>query len=61
TARIYDNSAMRSVAAPAAQAASRIEAEGISNTERKAYRAENSQTVNQQGSWLSSPSSSGSR
>ena len=46
----YNNSAVQSVAAPAAVEADRLEREGLGVAERKAYRAESAQTVNQQRS-----------
>lgn len=48
TADLYSNRAMARAAAPAAAAASKIEAEGISNAERKFFRAENMQIRQQQ-------------
>jgi Ca-activated chloride channel family protein len=47
---MYHNSAVQSVAAPAAAEADRLERDGLGNTERKAYRAESAQTKNQQSS-----------
>ncbi len=49
-ARRFDNDDVAKIAAPAAAEAERVEADGLSNTARKAYRAENAQTVNQQPS-----------
>ncbi len=46
----YGNVAVGSLAAAAAPAAKKIEQDGLSNVERKAYRAEIQQTQNQQGS-----------
>lgn len=59
TAAAYDNKIMLSVAAPAARAASKIEAEGISNQERKLFRAENMQVRQQQESAGSSTAGAG--
>lgn len=59
TARIYSNSAMQAVAAPAAAAASKIESEGISNSERKLFRAENMQIRQQQETTNSSTANQG--
>lgn len=59
TANTYSNKAMLSVAAPAAAAASKIEAEGISNSERKLFRAENMQIRQQQETTNSSTSGQG--
>ena len=47
---VYKNSAMKAVAAPAAAEADRLGREGLSNAERKNYRAEIMQTQNQQTS-----------
>ncbi|HTO03811.1 MAG TPA: VWA domain-containing protein, partial [Opitutus sp.] len=49
-AAVYKNSAVQSMAAPAAVEADRLEREGLGAAERKAYRAESAQTVNQQSS-----------
>ena len=49
-AAVYKNSAVQRVAAPAAAEADRLEREGLGVAERKAYRAESAQTVNQQNS-----------
>lgn len=46
----YGNTAMGAVAAAAAPEADRVEREGLSNAERKAYRAENAQVRSQQSS-----------
>lgn len=45
---VYANAAVRDVAAAAAPAADKLEREGLSNSERKLYRAEIQQTTNQQ-------------
>ncbi len=45
---VYGNSALQSLAAPAAADAARVEREGLGNAERKAYRAQSAQTRNQQ-------------
>ncbi|MSU51102.1 MAG: VWA domain-containing protein [Opitutus sp.] len=45
---LYKNSAVQQAAAPAAAEADRIGKEGLSNTERKNYRAESAQTRSQQ-------------
>ncbi len=45
---VYGNSALQSLAAPAAADAMRVEREGLGNAERKAYRAQSAQTRNQQ-------------
>src|SRR5690606_37162578 len=47
-AATYDNDAVAKVAAPAAPAAAKVESDGLSNAERKSYRAEAQQTYNQQ-------------
>lgn len=47
-AREYDNAGVLAVAAPAAPAAAKVEAEGLSNAERKDYRARAQQTYSQQ-------------
>jgi Ca-activated chloride channel family protein len=47
-ARDYDNAAVLAVAAPAPAAAAKVEAEGLSNAERKDYRAKAQQTYSQQ-------------
>lgn len=44
----YNNAAVVSAAAPAAPEAAKVEAEGLSNAERKDYRAKAQQTYNQQ-------------
>jgi hypothetical protein len=44
----YKNAAVADVAAAAAPAASKVERDGLSNAERKLYRAEIQQTQNQQ-------------
>ena len=49
-AATYRNSAVESMAAPAAADAERIAREGLANAERKAYRTESAQTMNQQRS-----------
>lgn len=49
-AKIYNNSALLEMAAAAAPEADRLEKEGLSNSERKVYRAEASQIRNQQSS-----------
>jgi Ca-activated chloride channel family protein len=46
--REYSNSAVVAAAAPAAPAAARVEAEGLSSADRKDYRAKAQQTYNQQ-------------
>jgi len=46
--RDYSNSAVLSVAAPAASAAAKVEAGGLSSADRKDYRAKAQQTYNQQ-------------
>jgi Ca-activated chloride channel family protein len=46
----YRNAAVADVAAAAAPAVSKLERDGLSNAERKAYRAEVQQTYNQQAS-----------
>lgn len=46
---VYGNSALQSLAAPAAADAARVERDGLGNAERKAYRAQSAQTRNQQG------------
>jgi Ca-activated chloride channel family protein len=46
----YQNTAVGELAAAAAPAAKKMEQDGLSNTERKAYRAEIQQTQNQQSS-----------
>ncbi|MBC8010125.1 MAG: VWA domain-containing protein [Burkholderiales bacterium] len=46
--KTYDNAAVVAVAAPAAPAAAKVEADGLSNAERKSYRAEAQQTTSQQ-------------
>lgn len=61
TADLYSNRAMAKAAAPAAAAASKIEAEGISNSERKLFRAENMQVRQQQETTNSSTANSGGR
>lgn len=48
--RTYSNSAVLGVAAPAAPEADRLEREGLSNAERKAYRNESTSVRNQQAS-----------
>lgn len=48
--KAYGNSAVADVAAPAAAEADRIERDGITNAERKLYRAEAQQVKSQQGS-----------
>lgn len=48
TAETYSNFSMRDMAAGAAPAAAKIEADGLSNAERKIYRAESSQVRSQQ-------------
>lgn len=45
---VYGNSALRSMAAPAAADAARVERDGLGNAERKAYRAASAQTRSQQ-------------
>lgn len=50
TAAVYGNSAMQAIAAPAAVEADRLEREGLGNAERKAYRTQSAQTLNQQAS-----------
>ena len=47
-AKLYGNSRVRDMAAPAAVEAERVKKEGLDNVTRKAYRADNAQTVNQQ-------------
>lgn len=49
-AKTYGNDAVLSVAATNVQQADRLEREGLDNTTRKMYRAENAQTKNQQSS-----------
>ena len=44
----YSNAGVVAVAAPAPAAAAKVEAEGLSNAERKSYRAEIQQTTSQQ-------------
>ena len=44
----YNNSAVVAVAAPAPAAAAKVEAEGLSNAERKSYRSDAQQTYSQQ-------------
>ena len=44
----YSNSAVIAVAEPAPAVAAKVEAEGLSNAERKEYRAEAQQTYSQQ-------------
>ncbi len=44
----YDNDMVAGVAAPAAKAAEKVEADGLSNAERKTYRSEAQQTYSQQ-------------
>ncbi len=46
--KLYKNSAVQALAAPAAPAADRLEKEGLGNAERKIYRAESAQTRSQQ-------------
>jgi Ca-activated chloride channel homolog len=46
--RDYSNSAVLAAAAPAAPAAAKVEAEGLSSADRKEYRAKAQQTYNQQ-------------
>ncbi len=46
--KLYGNSAVLDVAAPAAAEAAKVESEGISNADRKGYRAKAQQTYNQQ-------------
>ena len=46
----YHNSAVAATAAPAAVEAAKIESDGMSNAERKSYRAKAQQTYNQQRS-----------
>jgi Ca-activated chloride channel homolog len=48
TAELYKNREMQAVAAPAAAEADRLGRDGLSNSERKIYRAESTQTRNQQ-------------
>jgi Ca-activated chloride channel homolog len=47
---LYNNSAVKALAAPAAPEADRLEKEGLGNAERKIYRAESAQTRSQQSS-----------
>ncbi len=47
-AETYGNSAVGRVAAAAAPAAAKVEREGLDNAERKSFRAEAAQTINQQ-------------
>jgi Ca-activated chloride channel homolog len=47
---LYKNSAVQELAAPAAPEADRLEREGLGNSERKAYRADNAQVRSQQSS-----------
>ncbi|MES2694137.1 MAG: VWA domain-containing protein [Verrucomicrobiota bacterium] len=58
TADLYKNGQMQAVAAAAAPAAAKLEQEGLSNSERKAFRAENMQIYNQQSTRSSSGSNS---
>ena len=44
----YSNVAVAAAAAPAASEAAKMESDGISNAERKEYRAKAQQTYNQQ-------------
>lgn len=46
--KAYENDAVLAAAAPAAPAAAKVEAEGLSNAERKSYRSDAAQTYNQQ-------------
>ena len=46
--KTYSNSAVIAVAEPAPAVAAKVEAEGLSNAERKEYRAEAQQTYSQQ-------------
>lgn len=48
TAETYGNTVVRDLAAAAAPAAAKLEHEGLSNAERKLYRAESAQTRSQQ-------------
>lgn len=52
----YSNAAVGAVAACAAPAADKLETEGLSNAERKTFRAEIQQTRNQQSGWPSAAS-----
>jgi len=45
---VYRNTAVQSLAAPAAADAMRVERDGLGNAERKAFRAQSAQTRNQQ-------------
>ncbi len=47
-AKLFGNSRVERLAAPAAVEAERVKKEGLDNVTRKAYRADNAQTVNQQ-------------
>ncbi|MGC4073650.1 MAG: VWA domain-containing protein [Nibricoccus sp.] len=55
TASAYGNAPMAALAKKQEAEADRLEREGLSNKERKAYRAENAQTTGQQSSGNSSP------
>ena len=49
-AEVYGNKAVHDLAGAAAPAAAKIEQDGLSNTERKTFRAESAQIRAQQGS-----------
>lgn len=53
--KVYANTAVQSVAAPAAVEAERLERDGLSNAQRKSYRADSAQVKNQQSSSASRP------
>jgi Ca-activated chloride channel family protein len=51
----YSNNMMRDIAAAAAPAAAKVEQEGLSNAERKVFRAESAQVRGQQNAATSNP------